>query len=411
MLPPSKSPFDNDAAASHGNRERCDTGGSAKSALSLDLFDFLQRSEEFQMGALTSDGATVPLRSAEFVEGMILRETAAMDAASGKAEQPTAPSDGKPQPKLERDVAGDDIALLNMSLLNMSFRISSGNWIADYEAEESVNSLATTMRPSLFTGDPKTAAEFEKSSSAPPPVSLLGGYKDYQMPLQSTGHQAARMLLRLSSRDWVTDFKDECASSEPVSPGLFTEFMDDASTDDTTAQCSAPPLPLKSPTDYDGEHHISLTPPPRQSELISPLPITLESLRVVSPGAVQATMSQSRMTTPEYNRKKKQRARQLNETSVVEPAENDVLCGRGGFTNSHPGNIRFRKKALEFRSWYEQSSKEEKHRIAELLVESITSEGHRFLGKGKDGSWHEMVQGAHRKASQALRERIKRGSQ
>merc|ERR1711966_145244 len=106
--------------------------------------------------------------------------------------------------------------------------------------------------------------------------------------------------------------------------------------------------------------------------------------------------------------KAKVRTRQLDETVVVEPVDNDVLCGRGGFTNTHPGNIRFREKALELRPWYERSSKEEKQRIADLLVESITSQGYRFLGKGKDGLWHEMVHGAHRKASQALRERIKR---
>lgn len=416
MMPPSTSPFNYSAeVASNGNRERCDTGGSAKSTLSLDLFDVLQ---------LTSDGAMIPLRSAEFIEGVILPDTAATDAPSGKGEPPAAPSNVKPRPpyplrdkggkaatRLERNVTGDEI-----SPLNMSFRISSGNWIGDYEAAESMNLLATTMHPSLFTGDPRNAVELEKSSTALPPVSLIDGSEEYQMPLRSSGHQAARMLafknLRISSRDWVTDFQEEPASSEPIHPGLFTEFMDDASTDSTTARPHAPPPQLKSTTYCDGERHISMTPPPHQSELMPPppFPIAAKSLRTMPPSTAKATMPRPRMATPESNRKKKHRARQLDESIVVEPAENDVLCGRGGFTNSHPGNIRFREKALEFRPWYEQSSKEEKQRIADLLVESITSEGHRFLAKGKVGFWHEMVDGAHRKASQALRERMKRGS-
>jgi hypothetical protein len=31
----------------------------------------------------------------------------------------------------------------------------------------------------------------------------------------------------------------------------------------------------------------------------------------------------------------------------MEPTEHDVLCGRGGQPNTHPGNIRFHEKALE----------------------------------------------------------------
>lgn len=67
-------------------------------------------------------------------------------------------------------------------------------------------------------------------------------------------------------------------------------------------------------------------------------------------------------------------------------------------------------KALELRPWYESSTKEEKFNISELLIESVKSEGHRFLEKGKDKMWHEVMgNGARKKASQALRERIKRG--
>ena len=102
----------------------------------------------------------------------------------------------------------------------------------------------------------------------------------------------------------------------------------------------------------------------------------------------------------------------LDETRVAEPAYGDVLCGRGGFTNKHPGNIRFREKALEFRPWYEESSKEKKPEIANLLVDSVGNEGHRFLGKGEDGFWHKMIgNGPHYKASQSLRERIKGGNE
>merc|ERR1712085_30841 len=118
-------------------------------------------------------------------------------------------------------------------------------------------------------------------------------------------------------------------------------------------QPTALPPQQESPVHFDEEHRISLTPS------LSPL------------------------------------LNAVNSSSAVAPAVAQV-------------NIRFREKALEFRPWYEQSSKEEKQKIADLLVESVTSEGHRFLGKGKDGLWYKVIHGAHRKASQALRERIKR---
>jgi len=41
------------------------------------------------------------------------------------------------------------------------------------------------------------------------------------------------------------------------------------------------------------------------------------------------------------------------------------------------------------------------------LIESVKSAGHRFLEKGSDGLWHEVIgNGARKKASQALRERV-----
>merc|ERR1739841_473283 len=65
------------------------------------------------------------------------------------------------------------------------------------------------------------------------------------------------------------------------------------------------------------------------------------------------------------SKKKKKKRRELDETIAIDPTDDDVLFGRGGYTNSHPGNIRFREKALEFRPVYERSSKEEKYNISQ----------------------------------------------
>ena len=94
----------------------------------------------------------------------------------------------------------------------------------------------------------------------------------------------------------------------------------------------------------------------------------------------------------------------LRFSTPMKPTEDDILFGRGGDINIHPGNVRFRAKALELRSWYEAcESKEEKYKISELLVDCMKAENRRFLKKGPDGSWYEVVgNGMRNKASQTL---------
>lgn len=84
--------------------------------------------------------------------------------------------------------------------------------------------------------------------------------------------------------------------------------------------------------------------------------------------------------------------------------DKDVLSGRGGGTNNHPGNKEFRSLVDQYRSEYVLSKKWAKREIARNIVESIRSKGGRFLKK--EGSmWRDIGdQKAREKTSQALRE-------
>jgi hypothetical protein len=87
--------------------------------------------------------------------------------------------------------------------------------------------------------------------------------------------------------------------------------------------------------------------------------------------------------------------------------EDDILFGCGGDINKHPGNVRFREKARELAPSYVAcgDSKEEKYKVSELLVDCMKAENHRFLEKGSDGLYYEVVgNDVMKKASQALRE-------
>jgi hypothetical protein len=95
-----------------------------------------------------------------------------------------------------------------------------------------------------------------------------------------------------------------------------------------------------------------------------------------------------------------------NEYSQLEPAENDVLCGRGGATNCHEGNVRFRAVIADHQKEYLEAKKRDKAGIARQIVEIIQSRGGRFLRKNDStGLWETITnQKATEKTSQGLRE-------
>merc|ERR1712165_334211 len=84
----------------------------------------------------------------------------------------------------------------------------------------------------------------------------------------------------------------------------------------------------------------------------------------------------------------------------------DVLCGRGGGTNTQIGNRRFRSLVQEFQPTYLLCRRKEKPLIARTIVLIIRHRGGRFLKKNdEDGAFYEVGdEKAEAKTSQALRE-------
>jgi hypothetical protein len=88
-------------------------------------------------------------------------------------------------------------------------------------------------------------------------------------------------------------------------------------------------------------------------------------------------------------------------------ADNDVLSGRGGGTNVHPGNRNFRDLINLHRRAYLKARKNDKPAISRAIVRSVREAVGRFLKKDeKSGLWFEIGDDAAReKTSQALRQR------
>jgi hypothetical protein len=107
-------------------------------------------------------------------------------------------------------------------------------------------------------------------------------------------------------------------------------------------------------------------------------------------------------STDDENPQKKSRW-QLDYSKAIKPTKDDVLCGRGGHANTHPGNICIRKKALELLPEYNISSHKYKKHITVRLVNTVTESKHRFLKKGQDGEWYRVLN-PMKKASQLFRD-------
>ena len=100
------------------------------------------------------------------------------------------------------------------------------------------------------------------------------------------------------------------------------------------------------------------------------------------------------------------KTKKLPMTDVVKPLETDIMNGRGGITNHHPGNQRYRRVVSLLKHFYTTCSSGEKGRISQAIVASIREQNGRFLESdpGK-GTWFDIGdEKAIEKTSQCLRE-------
>lgn len=91
------------------------------------------------------------------------------------------------------------------------------------------------------------------------------------------------------------------------------------------------------------------------------------------------------------------------------PHLNDVLCGRGGSSNRHLGNMHFRELVAANKKMYTGLTKKQKMMVARKVVEAVhsTDPPGRFLAKDLDtGRWYDIgLPRSLEKTSQALREK------
>ena len=94
---------------------------------------------------------------------------------------------------------------------------------------------------------------------------------------------------------------------------------------------------------------------------------------------------------------------------IKEPHENDVMYGRGGGTNHHPGNKRYRKMVEERKVKYVNSKRLDKPLVALEIIREWRGQwppGRFLKHNDKTGLWDDVGdKKAREKTSQALREK------
>jgi len=119
----------------------------------------------------------------------------------------------------------------------------------------------------------------------------------------------------------------------------------------------------------------------------------------VTPGSTQAAMKD--LLSPSD-------ANKPSDVPIPHPTTHDVLFGRGGMTNGHTGNRRFRDIIALHRPDYVRATKMDKPNVARKIVRAIRQGNPpgRFLRKGADNMWRDVGDKiAAEKTSQGLRER------
>eukprot|EP00534_Pseudo-nitzschia_fraudulenta_P012406 CAMPEP_0201218024 /NCGR_PEP_ID=MMETSP0851-20130426/190363_1 /ASSEMBLY_ACC=CAM_ASM_000631 /TAXON_ID=183588 /ORGANISM="Pseudo-nitzschia fraudulenta, Strain WWA7" /LENGTH=474 /DNA_ID=CAMNT_0047507699 /DNA_START=589 /DNA_END=2013 /DNA_ORIENTATION=- len=122
-----------------------------------------------------------------------------------------------------------------------------------------------------------------------------------------------------------------------------------------------------------------------------------ETSREFEPISKQPKREEFTDTTPEDDRD--------CDDNIHNPKDADVLCGRGGKVNKHPGNIVYRKVVEYNKSYYQSVHKKHRILVSQSIVKAILNYGGRFMGH-KGHEWTPIgFKRAVQKTSQALRER------
>lgn len=210
--------------------------------------------------------------------------------------------------------------------------------------------------------------------------------------------------------DWEAMYESSLPSS--VSPAVPNHYMTTTTTA-TTAATQPYVFPDVKPSSEERypsrvRKNTSTTIQPYSSSAVLPKTVVAESLSSSLSVVKQQPGVSSREKSGSNNNNTSRNSNRKEPTVKVyyEPQDSDVLLGRGGRTNHHPGNKRYLEAKDLIQDRYLAASKNEKTDISQELVDVVHAWGGRFLQLDEVANkWFEVTNiKARKKASQTLRE-------
>lgn len=147
--------------------------------------------------------------------------------------------------------------------------------------------------------------------------------------------------------------------------------------------------------------------PPKGLELLSRASISLVSDEGSVSREQQSLNDKSETSSLDDSSSQEETSASRQRVYVDTIRDTDVLCGRGGRSNHHPGNKRYRHVISEMKlSYKKMETKSVKTDLSRAIVDHVCKYGGRFIKKEEaTGRYYVLTRGeARKKTSQALRE-------
>lgn len=288
--------------------------------------------------------------------------------------EPTPVTYSKPQAQHSPCARNSSVSLtscLGFKSTQSGFRkCSIGSLLGSSLQIESVTSIG-----SLATINPTSSCDMNESFHAPPSLNRQVTPPPTIPAPKPFSHR------RVSSRTRKRKAKD----SE-----LFPETKENNSSISKINSCRVPP-----------PRSVVLTPPQKEKKTSD---VDVELPDDSKNKAAKQIFSPSK--SKKSSKKKRARRTDPKIKEYVVKRDLDVLLGRGGCSNHHPGNTAYRQHILSLQKKYKALSREEKTAFSKEVLRWLHDHGGRFLKRDeRGGPWYIVTDGtARQKVSQALRE-------
>eukprot|EP00980_Cylindrotheca_fusiformis_P026201 scaffold15514_cov129-Cylindrotheca_fusiformis.AAC.9 len=159
--------------------------------------------------------------------------------------------------------------------------------------------------------------------------------------------------------------------------------------------------PKKGSFDWQGMFKNALSPLVTAASIVQPQPLA------PALGDQKKPPPKNTNAIPKESKRKPRKIIPVNKEYIDEYRDSDILFGRGGRSNHHPGNKIYRDLVTERQPYYRNCDKSEKTKVAQAIVDMVQRDHKgRFLELDKEANRWYIVPNivARRKVGQALRE-------